>query len=164
MFFLAGLPLLIQSDVLFCNISAETHKRKSSCHFAWRNGSIADGCLFMFVHPTNTAVIGLERLSYQLKIISIIIRISLLYYQGRKWNMPDFWNRHNHIIALKFIGSFEAAAFSFTNLFFPPSHFSLFSSGRTFPLLPSPFCSNSFKKKKNSSQKNYLHFECNAKH
>ena len=52
------------------------HKRKSSCHFAWRNGSIA---VWMFVHPTEYGSnIGLERFSYQSKIISINIRISPL--------------------------------------------------------------------------------------
>ena len=61
-FFLASLPLLIQLDVLFSNISAEEfpsesviNKGKSSCHFAWRNGLTA---VWMFVHPTNTAVIS----------------------------------------------------------------------------------------------------------
>ena len=45
------------------------NKLKSSCHFAWRNGSIA---VWMSVHPTEYGSdIGLERLSYQSKIISI---------------------------------------------------------------------------------------------
>ena len=77
-FFLAGLPLLIQSNI---------NKRKSSCHFAWRNGSIA---AWMFVHPANTAVI--------LDLKSFLINQKLLlstsehnyYFQGRKWNMPNF--------------------------------------------------------------------------
>ena len=59
------------------------------------------------------------------------------YYQGRKWNMSDFWNRHNHSLSLKFIGSFEAAAFSqLLTCFFPPSRFSLLSSGRSLCCLP----------------------------
>ena len=40
------------------------------------------------------------------------------------------------ILSLKFIGSFEAAAFSTTNLRFPPSRFSLLSSGRSLFCLP----------------------------
>ena len=40
------------------------------------------------------------------------------------------------ILSLKFIGSFEAAAFSPTHLFFPPSRFSLLSSGRSLCCLP----------------------------
>ena len=36
------------------------------------------------------------------------------------------------ILSLKFTGSFEAAAFSFTNLFFLPSRFSLLYGGRSF--------------------------------
>ena len=36
------------------SLESVINKRKSSCHFAWRNGSIA---AWMFVHPTNTAVI-----------------------------------------------------------------------------------------------------------
>ena len=67
----------------------------SSCpiRLAWRNGSIA---AWMFVHPTNTAVI--------LHLKGFLINQKLFlstseyqyYYQGRKWSMPDFWNRHNH--------------------------------------------------------------------
>ena len=100
----------------------------------FRNGSIAAS---MFVHPTNTAVI--------LDLKSFLINQKLFlstseyyyYYQGRKWNMSDFWNRNNHIIlSLKFIGSFGAVTFSFTNLFFPPSRFSLLSSGRSLCCLP----------------------------
>ena len=40
------------------------------------------------------------------------------------------------IFSLKFIGSFEAATFSFTNLFFSPNHFSLLSGGRSLCCLP----------------------------
>ena len=35
-------------------VESAINERKSYCHFAWRNGSIA---AWMFVHPTNTAVI-----------------------------------------------------------------------------------------------------------
>ena len=66
------------------------------------------------------------------------------------------------ILSLKFLGSFEADTFPFTNLFFPPSRFSLLPSDRSLSCLP-PSCSNSFKKK-TSSQKSYLRFKRNAKH
>ena len=84
-------------------------------------------------------------------------------YQGRKWNMPDFGNRYlTIIVSLKFISSFEAVTFSFTNLLFPPSHFSLLSSSHSLCCLPH-FASTA-SRKKTSSQKNSLHFEHNAKH
>ena len=91
-------------------VSVESvNKRKSSCHFAWRNGSIA---VWMFVHPAeaNTAVIldwkaflSVKNYFYQHENISIIIK-------GESETCPNFWNRHI-ILSLKFIGSFEAAAF-----------------------------------------------------
>ena len=58
------------------------------------------------------------------------------------------------ILFLKFIGSFEAAAFPFTNWFFPPSCFSLLSSGLSHCCPPhfTPTAS----RKKTSSKKNYL--------
>ena len=103
--------------------------------------------------------IGLEGLSYRSKIISISIRISLLSSR-QKVKHYDFWNRHI-ILSLKFIGSFEAVAFSFTNLFFPPSRFRSLSSGHSLCCLPhfAPTAS-----RKTSSEKNYLCFERNAKH
>ena len=65
--------------------------------------------VWMFIHPTEYGDdIGLERLSYQSKIISINIRISPLLSREKV--------KH----ARKFIGSFEAAAFYFTTeLVFP---------------------------------------------
>ena len=69
----------------------------------------------------------------------------------------------------KVIGSFEAVAFSFTNLLFSLSRFSLLSSGHFLSCLP-PFCSNSSKKKKQKNKRktsrkyNYLRFERNGKH
>ena len=66
------------------------------------------------------------------------------------------------ILSLKFVGSFEAAAFSFTNLFFPPSRFSFFLA--VVPFVAFPLCSNSFKNKKTSSKKNSLCFERHAKY
>ena len=73
------------------------NKRKSSCHFAWRNGSIA---AWMFVYSTNTAVI------MDLKVFLISQKLFLstseyhhYYYHGGMWNMPDFWNHHNNSLS-----------------------------------------------------------------
>ena len=82
--------------------------------------------------------------------ISINIRLSLWYYQGKKWNMPDFWNRHNHCLS-KVYRLIWSWVFSFTNLFFPPYHFSLLSSSRSHCCLPH-FASTALRKKA-SSQK-----------
>ena len=75
--------------------SAINKRKSSSCHFAWRNGSIA---AWMFVHPTNTAVIlDLKGFLINPKLfLSTSEYHYYYYYQGRKWNMPDFWNRYNH--------------------------------------------------------------------
>ena len=64
------------------------------------------------------------------------------------------------IVSLKFIVSFEAAAFSFTNLLFPPIRFSLLYSGRFLSCLPH-FASPAWRKKK-QQQKNYLRFDGGA--
>ena len=78
------------------SLESVINKRKSFCHFAWRNGSIA---AWMFVHPINTAVI------FDLKGFPTNQKIFLstseyhYYYQGRKWNMSDFWNRHDHSLS-----------------------------------------------------------------
>ena len=77
------------------------------------------------------------------------------YCQGRKSNMPDFWNCHNHS-PFKVIGSFEAAAFLLTNLFSRQA-----ALVRFLAVLPSPICSNSFKKR--AAKKTSLRFESNAK-
>ena len=74
--------------------------------------------------------IGLEKLSYQSKIISINIRKSLLLINGESETCP-ISEIAIIIVSLKFIGSFQAATFSFINLFFPPGRFSLLSSGRS---------------------------------
>ena len=76
----------------------------------------------------------------------------LLYYQGRKWNLPDFWNRHNHSLSKVYRFIFEAATFSFTNLFFPPNHLSLLSSGLSLCCLPHLAPTTSRKKKKKNKQ------------
>ena len=75
----------------------------------------------MSVHPTKYGSdIRLKRLSYQSKIISINIRISPLLSRE---NVKHAQISESAIIILspiKFIGSFEAAAFSFTTeLVFP---------------------------------------------
>ena len=94
-------------------VESVMNERKSSCHFAWRNGSIA---VWIFVHPTeNGSDIGLERLPYksQSKIISINIRISPLLSR-MKVKHARISEITILILSLKFIGSFEAAAFSIT--------------------------------------------------
>ena len=120
-------------------------RRKSSCHFPWRNGSIA---AWMFVHPTNMAVI-LDFFSYQSKIFYQHQNVTIII-KGESETCPIF-EIAIIILSLKFIGSFEAAVFSFTNLFFLPSHFSLLSSGRSLCCLPH-FASTALRKK-TSSQK-----------
>ena len=74
----------------------------------------------MFVHPTEYGSdIGLERPSHQSKIISINIRISPLLSM-EKVKYARISEIAILILSLKFIGSFEAAAFSFTTkLVFP---------------------------------------------
>ena len=87
------------------SVESVINKRKRSCHFAWRNGSIA-------VWMPNTAVtldwkafLSVKNYFYQHQNITIIIK-------GEGETCQNFWNRHI-IISLKFIGSFEAAALSF---------------------------------------------------
>ena len=74
----------------------------------------------MFVHPTEySSDIGLERLSHQSKIISINIRISPLLSR-EKVKHARLSEIAIIILSLKFIGSFKAAALSFTTeLVFP---------------------------------------------
>ena len=74
----------------------------------------------MFVYPTEYGSdIGLERLFYQSKIISINIRISPLLAR-EKVKHARIFEITIIILSLKFIGSFEAAAFCFTTeLVFP---------------------------------------------
>ena len=71
------------------SVESVINKRKCSCHFA----------LWMFVHPTNMAVI--------LDLKGFLINQKLFlstseyqhYYQGRRWNMPDFWNWYNNSLS-----------------------------------------------------------------
>lgn len=81
----------------FLHISSEEfpsnviNKRKSSCHFTWRNGSTGYGCLFILPNTGMDVCSSyliqqwhwIERLSYQSKIISINIRISPLLSRGK---------------------------------------------------------------------------------
>ena len=103
--------------------------------------------------------IGLKRLSYQSKIISINIRISLIT-KGESETCP-ISEISTIMLSLKFIGSFEAAVFSFTNLFFLPSRFSLLSSSRSLCCLSHFFPTASRKKR---AGKNSLSLERNAKY
>ena len=74
----------------------------------------------MSVHPTEYGSdIGLERLSYQSKIISINVRISP-FLSREKVKHARISEIAIIIFSLKFIGSFEDAVFSFTTeLVFP---------------------------------------------
>ena len=80
----------------------------------------------------------------------IKIRISL-FIKGESEICPIF-EIAIIVLSLKFISLFEAAAFSITNLFFPPSRFSLFSSDRSLCCLPH-FAPTASRKKKTSSKK-----------
>ena len=115
---------------------------------------------FLFILP-NTAVTldwkafsSVKNYFYQHQNITIIIK-------GESETCPNFWNRH--IISLsklyRFIWSCRFV-FLVLNLIFPPSRFSLLSSGRSLCYLPhfAPTAS----RKKTSSQKYSL--ERNAKH
>ena len=76
----------------------------------------------MFVHSTEYGSdIGLERLSYQSKIISINIRIISPLLSREKVKHARISEIAIVILSLKFVGSFEAAAFFFftTELVFP---------------------------------------------
>ena len=65
--------------------------------------------------------IGLKRLSYQLKIISTVYQHQNITIIIKGKSETCLISEITTIIlSRKFIGSFEAAAFSFTNLFFPP--------------------------------------------
>ena len=80
------------------SVESAINKRKSSCHFAWRNGSTA---VWMFVHLTNTVVILDVDLKGSLINQKLFLSTSEYhhYYQGRMWNMPDFWNRCNNSLS-----------------------------------------------------------------
>ena len=117
------------------SVKSAINKRKSSCHFTWRNGSIA---AWMFVHPTNMAeILNLKGLLINQKLFLSTSEYHY-YFQGRKWNMPDFWNRHDH--------SFSKVCFLAIVLFV------------AFPILLQQL------QEKTSRKKNSLCFQRNAKH
>ena len=116
----------------------------------------------MFVHPTNTTVIldlkrflSIKNYFYQNQNITIIIK-------GESETCP-ISEIAIIILSLKFIGSFEAAAISFIGFFYNLAALVCFLAIPLFPLLSSPFCSNSFQIK-NEQHQNSLRFERNAKH
>ena len=91
------------------SVESVINKRKSSCHFVLRNGSIA---VWKFVHPTEYGCdIGLKGFLISQKLFLSTSEYHH-YYQGEVETCPNFWNRHI-ILSLKFIGLFEAAALSF---------------------------------------------------
>ena len=139
MFFLAGLPLLIQSDGPYSNISAEEFLSNlpsiNERVLAIPHEGMArllHGCLFILQirqwYCTWNAVSSIKNYFYQHQNITIIIK-------GESEACP-ISEIAIIILSLEFIGSFEAAAFSFTGLFFPPSRLSLLSSGRSLCCLP----------------------------
>ena len=132
-----------------------TYQRKSFRHVAWRNDS-------MFVHPTNTAVIlDLKRFLINQKLF-LSTSEYYYYYQWRKWTYP-ISEIAIIIVSLKFIDSFEATAFSFTNLLFPPLRFSLLYSGRFLACLPH-FAPPPSRKKKSRKKFSPLCRKRHAKH
>ena len=68
--------------------------------------------------------------------------------------MPDFWNRHIIIVSLKFIGSFEAVAFSFTNLFFRLATLVFFLA--VVPFVPLPILLQQLQEKNKQRKKDIL--------
>ena len=152
---MAVLPLLIQSDVLFPTYQLKSFPR--ICHkqtkefLPFRMKEWLNCCMDVCSSYKYGSDTGLERLSHQSQIISIDIRISL-FIKGESETCP-ISEIAIIILSLKFIGSTEAAAFSFTNLFFPPSRFS-FRFKRSFSLLPSTILLQQLKK--NDQQKKIL--------
>ena len=69
------------------SVESVINKRKSSCHFAWRNGSIA---VWMFVYPTEYGGgIGLKGFLISQKLFLSTSEYHH-YYQGGRWNVPEF--------------------------------------------------------------------------
>ena len=90
----------------------------------------------MFVQPSNMVVIlGLKGFLINQKLLLSTSKYHYYIIKGESETCP-ISEIAMIIVSLKFIGSFEAVAFSFTNSFFPPSHFSLLSSGRSLCCLP----------------------------
>ena len=110
------------------------NKRKSSCHCAWRNGSIA---VWMFVHPTEYGGdIGLKGFLISQKLFLSTSEYHPYLYQGRKWNMPEFLKSPYNSVSKVYRFILSCRVFLVLNLIFPPSRFSLLSSGRSLCYLP----------------------------
>ena len=120
MFFMAVLPLLIQSDVLYPTYQLKSFPR--ICHKQpkeflpfrmkeWLHCCM-DVCSSYKYGSDITIIIMGQCETCPISEIAIII------------------------LSLTFISSFEAATFSFTNLFSPPSRFSLLYSGCSLCCLP----------------------------
>ena len=115
---------------------------------------------WIFVHRTNMAVIldlkGFlinQNYFYQHQNIAIIIE-----GDSETCTISEF---RMIILFLKFIGSFQVAAFSFPNLFFLPSRFSLLSSGHSLCCLPQ-FASTTSRKPR--AAKKFLSALCAMRH
>ena len=108
------------------SVKSVINKRKSSCHFAWRNGSIA---VWMFVHLTEYGGdIGLKGFLISQKLFLSTSEYHH-YYQGRKWNMPEFLKSPYNSLSKVYRFIFRSCrVFLLLNLIFPPSRFSLLSS------------------------------------
>ena len=138
------------------SVESVINKRKSSCHFAWRNGSIA---VWMFVYPTqHGGDIGLKGFLVSQKLFLSTSEYHH-YYQGGKWNMPEFLKSPYNSLSkvYRFIWSCRFV-FLVLNLIFPPSRFSLLSSGRSLCYLPhfAPTAS----RKKNKEPKIFFRAQC----
>ena len=131
------------------SVESVINKRKSSCQFAWRNGSIA---VWIFVYPTEYGGdIGLKGFLISQKLFLSTSEYHH-YYQGGKWNMPEFLKSpYDSLSKLYWFIWSCRFVFLVLNLIFPPSRFSLLSSGRSLCYLPhfAPTAS----RKKTSSQK-----------
>ena len=115
------------------SVESVINKRKSSCHFAWRNGSIA---VWIFVYPTEYGGdIGLKGFLISQKLFLSTSEYQH-YYQGRKWNMPEFLKSPYNSLSKVYRFIWSCRVFLVLNLIFPPSRFSLLSSGRSLCDLP----------------------------
>ena len=83
-------PAFLQHISWRVSVRSVINKQKRSCHFAWRNGSIA---VWTFVHPTEygwtldwKAFLSVKNYFYQHQNITVIIK-------GEGETCPNFWNR-----------------------------------------------------------------------
>ena len=138
------------------SVESVINKRKSSCHFAWRNGSIV---VWMFVHPTEYGGdIGLKGFLISQKLFLSTSEYHH-YYQGGKWNMPEFLKSpYNSLSKVYWFIWSCRFVFLVLNLIFPPSRFSLLSSGRSLCYL-SNFAPKA-SRKKNKQPKIFFRAQC----